>query len=196
MRPRFHAATPRGYSLIEMLIVMLNLGLVLGMSVTLLHAMLSLDRQVQKRLESDASLARLAEQLRSDAHLAEEVVVSADQARMKVNNAKVIYRRQGTDLIREATLGDQRERVEVYRQTALLPPAWTLLMKDGRRPILRLALPRPSVEPRIRGESPNATAADQPRIKNWRIEAVVLNGQARVEKSTNPDQLRGEGEAP
>ncbi len=61
----------RGYSLIELIVVMTVGATLVGIAVTLLGTLLQADRAVRSHHEQNAMLDRLAERFRRDAHAAE-----------------------------------------------------------------------------------------------------------------------------
>ncbi len=76
MRPRpFSRSTARGYSLIEMMIVVSMLAFVLLLCTTTLHALFRLNRAERAGLVEASALDRLARRLREDAHAATEARV-------------------------------------------------------------------------------------------------------------------------
>ena len=72
--------TPRrGFALIELLVVITAMAAILAAAIVLTHFLLQMDTEVRQRTRTVATLGRLAEQFRRDAHQARgEPVVATD----------------------------------------------------------------------------------------------------------------------
>ena len=57
---------PRGYSLVEMVLVIGGLSIILGLCGSLLHTLLRLDRSGRESINDSTTLGRLARQFRRD----------------------------------------------------------------------------------------------------------------------------------
>ena len=69
----------RGFTLIEMLVVMTAVAAILAATVVLMHFVLQMDSEVRQRTHTVAMVGRLAEQFRRDVHQARgEPLVAAD----------------------------------------------------------------------------------------------------------------------
>jgi hypothetical protein len=110
----------KGYTLVEMLIVISGLAVVFGLSVGMIHMLLRLDRGSRSRLGEKASISRLAREFRRDAHAAISArSVDADGRRgveLELGGGrKVTYADDASKLVRYETAGADPARREIYR---------------------------------------------------------------------------------
>ena len=69
----------RGFTLVEMVVVMATVSTILAATAVLMHFVLQMDSEVRQRTHTVATVGRLAEQFRRDVHQARgEPVVAAD----------------------------------------------------------------------------------------------------------------------
>jgi prepilin-type N-terminal cleavage/methylation domain-containing protein len=119
----------RGYSLIELVVVMTIATVIVGLAAAMLHLLLRTERNGRQQMHRSAALARLADQFRTDVHAAARQPVPDDANpscwtfEMEAGR-NVQYRAQAGQIERVETLGGQIERRESYA----LPPDATVLI--------------------------------------------------------------------
>lgn len=109
------------FTLVEMLMTMTMGSSLMLLAIGLVHQSMSMSKLAKVRGEHDQSLARLAQQFRSDVHLASELVsFSPDLIHLKLaDDSTVTYKREaatvtrdktgpGTDIARELFRFDER----------------------------------------------------------------------------------------
>ncbi len=81
-----HLAPPRrGFTLIEVIVVITAVAVILAASVLLMHFVLQMDTEVRQRTRTVAALGRLAEQFRRDVHQARsEPLIAADHRAVEI----------------------------------------------------------------------------------------------------------------
>ena len=137
----------RGYSLIEMIVVMTIATVIVGLSAAILHLLLRTERNGRQQMHRSAALARLADQFRSDVHAAAHQPVPDDANpscwtfELKAGR-NVQYRAQAGQIERVETLGGKIERRESY---ALPPDAAVAIATpdDTKPPVATLMVREP-----------------------------------------------------
>lgn len=85
--------TRRGYTLIEMLTVIMLLSSLLGIGSVLIHRMVRAERAGREALAESAMLARLADEFRRDAHRARSATLDPDGLTLTLpDDARIEYR--------------------------------------------------------------------------------------------------------
>lgn len=140
----------RGYSLVELLVVISSLAVVMGICVAILHSLLKLDRVGRAHLAQAMTRDRLAHQFRKDVHAAQTALpktvpgVLSDRLELGRRDGRVVtYEAKGKTLGRSERLGDQLVRVESYSFPAA-PPKFRLSVDDGTT-FVTMVGPRSSV---------------------------------------------------
>jgi prepilin-type N-terminal cleavage/methylation domain-containing protein len=85
--------TRRGFTLVEMIIVITAVAVILAITTVLMHFVLQMDSEVRQRTRAVTNVGRLAEQFRRDAHAAiADPIVTADHraAEFHLADGKVI----------------------------------------------------------------------------------------------------------
>jgi prepilin-type N-terminal cleavage/methylation domain-containing protein len=155
----------RGYSLIELVVVMTIATVIVGLAAAMLHLLLQTERNGRQQMHCSAALSRLADQFRSDVHAAARQLPAtpfaaqgratgdADPAGWTFEleaGRNVQYRAQAGQIERVETLGGQIERRESYAlppdATVAIatpedakPPVATLIVKDTSNREIRIA---------------------------------------------------------
>jgi prepilin-type N-terminal cleavage/methylation domain-containing protein len=132
----------RGYSLIELVVVMTIATVIVGLAAAMLHLLLRTERNGRQQMHRSAALARLADQFRDDVRAAARQLVPDDANpscwtfEMEAGR-NVQYRAQAGQIERVETLGGQIERRESY---ALPPDAavWIATPGDSKPPVATL----------------------------------------------------------
>ncbi|MDR3638653.1 MAG: type II secretion system protein [Isosphaeraceae bacterium] len=133
-----HQRLRRGYSLIEMLIVISGIAILFGMSVGMIHMLLRLDRGNRARIGEKTTISRLAHALRRDAHAA----VAARRVEAEGHEGvafdlgkghKVDYVDEGGRLVRHETAPGETPRREAYRLPSRGRPKLELREEAGQR---------------------------------------------------------------
>ena len=126
----------RGFTLIEMVLVIGGVTVVLGLVAGLLHILLRLDRYGRNYLNDSMAISRLGEQLRSDVRRASDAAASPNDspATAKLvltapSDPTVTYTWEGSILKREETSDGKPTRFETYRVDRLGPILFE--SKDG-----------------------------------------------------------------
>jgi len=159
----------RGYSLIELVVVMTIATVIVGLAAAMLHLLLRTERNGRQQMNRSTALSRLADQFRSDAHAAARQPVPDDANpscwTFELEAGRnVQYRAQAGRIERVETLGEKIERRESYA----LPP-------DAAVSIATPADSQPAVATLIVREPPN---------REIRI-AAVLGKDHRFDKLQN-----------
>ena len=140
-----------GYTLVEVMAVMVILAVVLGALVVAFHIASRAVAGIQANGHRDLQLHRLAAHLRTDLHLAEKASLQPGEARaetaesildIKLANKQTIqYRRVRSGIIRERREGRAVKQREVYSIDGLESVTWAI---DQRRntPLVRLTIER------------------------------------------------------
>jgi type II secretory pathway pseudopilin PulG len=68
----------RGFSLIELLVVMTGVAVILGLCAVTIQALIRVNADAQARLSASATFARLASQFREDVHASDDAQIPAD----------------------------------------------------------------------------------------------------------------------
>jgi len=114
----------RGYSLIEMLVVIAVSSVVIALAVALLQSLFTADRATRDHVAGQQSLRRLADDFRDDAHAAVKLAAVQAAADAKATPAwelemdasrKVRYAASTGRVVREETAAGKMLRREVYR---------------------------------------------------------------------------------
>ena len=128
MTKRSSKPRPRGFTLIEMVLVIGGVTAVLGLAGGLLHVLLRLDRYSRNYLNDSIAISRLGEQFRADVRRAAEASVSAIDTTAAAKlvltapaDPTVTYTWEGTLLKREEKLEGKPTRFETYRVDRLSP---------------------------------------------------------------------------
>ena len=145
-------ATRRGFTLMEMVLVIGSVTVVLGICGSLLHMLLRLDRSGRESLGDTVTLTRLARQFRQDVRAARGVDLGKDQQLelTRGDGPPIIYHLDKDRLLREERNGDDVRRREAYSLTRLGPlrfesdGSWIRLILS-RRPEHPTAMVRPAV---------------------------------------------------
>ena len=160
-RWRLDARRRRGYSLVELVLIVGSVGMILTLCGMFLHLLLKLDRSGRGAIADAGSIARLARQFRGDVRAAAVVkVVPAGGAATGgldltgPDRPTVAYRAAGDQLLRTETEGAAVKRREAYPLAQFGAPGF---QADG--PLVVLTLPRrgdaagPSLRPGYRVEA-------------------------------------------
>jgi prepilin-type N-terminal cleavage/methylation domain-containing protein len=93
------------FTLVEMLMTMTMGSSLMLLAIGLVHQSMSMSKLAKVRGEHDQTLARLAQQFRSDVHLASELIsVSADSIHLKLaDETTVTYKGEAANLARVKT---------------------------------------------------------------------------------------------
>lgn len=166
----------RGYSLIEMVLVIGAVSVVLGVCATTLIGLFRIDRAGRAAVNDATTLARLARQFRQDVRAAggaKRLDDKPDRTGLELTRAdgeSVVYRVEGKRLVREDRRGDRVGARESYATERLGPVAfgveeprvWATL---SRRPGEGRALPKPEVrvEARLGKDRELAEPAEAPK---------------------------------
>lgn len=131
---------PRGYSLIEVVLVIGGVAIVLGITGGLLHSLLRLDRAGRIALNDTTAIARLARQFRQDVRRSDTAKSVASGLELDGRNGPPIaYRVDGNRLLREEGKKGAVEAREGYPLDRLGPVGFEV---DGGR--VRLVMARGS----------------------------------------------------
>ena len=122
----------RGYSLVEMLVVMTCLSVLLAISTMLIRTLIRAEASGRREVDEHLGLSRLAEAFRRDVHAAVEAKRTAEKATAGLDlvgpDGTVRYRLDGDDAVIRS-LGERRELYRIRRGTAA---AFAVDPLDGR----------------------------------------------------------------
>jgi hypothetical protein len=123
----------RGYSLIEMLLVMTGLALLFGVSVGTIHMLLRLDRGNRARLGETATVSRLARQFRHDVHAATSAQRDGKGLVFRLLDGRnVEYVTEGGRLMRVEARAAETVGREVFRMPSRGSTTWDVREDGGR----------------------------------------------------------------
>lgn len=111
----------RGFSLLEIVLVMGGVSILLGLCGGLIHLMLRLDRVGRSHVAETATIGRLAHRFRRDIHASNRARPGDDEGRVGSylelvlpGDRRVEYRVRGHQLIRSQHPGELAARTETY----------------------------------------------------------------------------------
>jgi type II secretory pathway component PulJ len=138
-----NAAARKGITIIEVMIVVTCVGVVLGLCAVTIQALLRLEKDGQKRYLSQASLERLARQLRIDAHAATgarvEAVRKGESAILNLSlgsKHSVMYEPRKSAVMRVESRDGNIQRRELYALPAARTIGFELIAEEGRQFVL------------------------------------------------------------
>jgi prepilin-type N-terminal cleavage/methylation domain-containing protein len=108
----------RGFTLVELLVVIGGVAVTLGMCVALLHSLLRLDRAARLHLAETTAVGRLGRQFRQDVHAASRAKEDASRLELALSapDERIVeYEVRPGALLRVERKGDQVVRRESYR---------------------------------------------------------------------------------
>jgi prepilin-type N-terminal cleavage/methylation domain-containing protein len=114
----------RGFSLIEMMVVISAGAVLLGLCVVLIHTLLRLDRTSRARMSEGLAVGGLARDFRDDVRAARSARLLSDSARagrlelFLPDGRTVSYRTRDGELVRLETLDGEPDRIERYHVSA------------------------------------------------------------------------------
>ena len=152
----FRAPVSRGYSLVELLVVLSLMSvLLLSVGVTL-HTLRKLNQQIQSELASSAILDRLSLMLRDDAHSANQCSIETSTgsdvvARFpRTNESVVIYETEPNRIVRKHRQGERQVQQEVFRLSHGNSVEWTTTTDPTQSVTLRIEQPWGKVSDGVR----------------------------------------------
>jgi type II secretory pathway pseudopilin PulG len=122
----------RGFTLIEVLTVIICLTLLLGLSVALLRALMRAEESGRAAVIDATNLARLAHQFREDAHAASSVEIAPARLTFRLAEDRTSqYELRDDDLVvvHEGAADDRRQ--EAYRLKTFEQPAFSIDDANG-----------------------------------------------------------------
>jgi type II secretory pathway component PulJ len=125
----------RGFSLVELLLVISSLTVLLGICVGLIHSLLRLDRIARTNLAESATIGRLARQFRQDVHAAERIdePVRNESLRLELPARRTIeYASRSGQLTRTLRRSGEDEGREVYHLAARGTPRFESIRRKGQ----------------------------------------------------------------
>lgn len=129
--------TRRGYTLIEMLTVIVLISTLLGLGSLVIHRMVRAERAGRAALDDSATLARLAEEFRRDAHQARSATRDAEGLALALpGEVRVEYRiREGAlhvlRFVPDTTEGERLAAETVHRSSRQGTPRVDVVEQDG-----------------------------------------------------------------
>ena len=105
-----------GYSLIECIVFLTAVSIILGLSATLIHNLLKLDRTDRQRADAAEMVASLGQTLRNDAHASTKAVeVTAAKISLAFDDGRaVIYQVEPTRIVRTLKRPDKSTHYDVF----------------------------------------------------------------------------------
>ncbi len=130
----------RGFSLIEMLVVITVGSVLLGVTVSVFHLLLRMEGTARQYVYQSAVTAQLVDQFRRDVHRAVDAAAADDDWQLTFSAGHtIVYRLGPGELVRIERI----DGADHHRETFILPPETTVFMKipDGIGPrLVRLRL--------------------------------------------------------
>ena len=105
-----------GYSLIECVVFLTAVSIILGLSATLIHNLLKLDRTDRQRADAAEMVAALGQSLRNDAHASTKAgdVTPAKLALGFDDGRSVVYQVEPTRIVRTLKRSDKTTHYDVF----------------------------------------------------------------------------------
>lgn len=105
-----------GYSLIECIVFLTAVSIILGLSATLIHNLLKLDRTDRQRADAAEMVASLGQTLRNDAHASTKAVeVTAAKISLAFDDGRaVVYQVEPTRIVRTLKRPDKSTHYDVF----------------------------------------------------------------------------------
>jgi hypothetical protein len=120
MRRSKNRVPRRGYSLIEIVLVIGSVWVVLVLCALLLHALLRLDRAGRSDLTESFTISRLARQFRADVRAATEAQPDAKGLNLtRADGRSIVYRAEARRLVREESEAGSVRRREAFSLSRL-----------------------------------------------------------------------------
>lgn len=139
----------RGFSLVELLVVLSMMAIVLVLCVGLIHTLLRLDRAARAQVAEDADLSRLAREFRRDVRAAtalEPIPFAAGPSTwlpLALPGGRTVeYRSRGNTLIRSERTAEAILRTETFRLPSRVAVRWEI-EGTGDRTVVGLVLDPP-----------------------------------------------------
>jgi prepilin-type N-terminal cleavage/methylation domain-containing protein len=129
----------RAFTLVELLTTMTIGSSIMLLAIGLVHQSMSMSKLNKARWEHDQSLARLAQQFRSDVHAASEVIsVSAESLLLKLDDGSLVtYKRDAGGVILEKASSASASARDVFRLSADCQAVF-VLQTDPNRIVLQV----------------------------------------------------------
>jgi len=168
----------RGWSLIEVIVVMAVGSVVLGTASTLLYTIMRAERAARHEIERRAVLGRLADQFRSDAHAATRCEAIPAEGGNKSqpgwqfdlpSGESVVYENGPDGLLRTERIGQAVQRRETFSLPAETTAEIEIHAADRPRLVSLLIVPSDDV-------------AAQPQLESVQIEALLGSDHRFVKK--------------
>jgi hypothetical protein len=158
-----------GKTMIEVMVTLTIVAVALAASTTTLAALFQLERQFRKDGEQHTALARLAAQLRGDAHQAESCQVGQGCILALVDGRAIHYTPGPREVVREVRRGTALEHRDTFRLAAAATISLEEITESGGR-LVRLRI-RPAGPP-VKGSPPATSATIDAAIGLARPEAM------------------------
>jgi prepilin-type N-terminal cleavage/methylation domain-containing protein len=165
----------RGFTLVELLTVIVCLTVLLGISAALIHALVRVDRSSRTRLADANGLGRLAREFKRDVHGATAIELSEDKtsARLRLPERNVEYRVEGTDLVVVREAPNSKRHRDTIHLANLGTPRFGQEESQGRM-LVRLAFEPGPVRPGLE------------KVPPMRIEATLGRDHRHERKEAMP----------
>ena len=135
MKPTLTRTRPRGYALVEMLVVMTMLAALLGLCGGMLHLLTRLDRAGRVVNDEASDLFRLARDFREDVHAARDPgppAASTERFGFALGDGRSVeYAARPGDILRTVKQGDRVVARELYRRTKRASVAFAVDRPNG-----------------------------------------------------------------
>ncbi len=141
-----HRSRHRGFSLIELMVVVTVVTVLLGLCAGMIHLLLKLDHAGRYSSELAADLTRLAHDFRLDAHEATPLDPTSsplDSLKLPLGGGRTVeYQVRPGDIVRTLREGGKVRHHDLYRRPARSTVHFEVA-REGSRPFATLRIDRP-----------------------------------------------------
>lgn len=163
----------RGFTLIELIVVLSGTAIMMLIGVGTLHTLLRSERGTTGNLVYSQAAARLSTQLREDIHEATAAEPSEQGTQLQLlcpDNRRIVFTQNSGEIFRLEATGNTTQRRETYQKRVGVSANFSTLDDGGNR-IIRMEFVREL--PIGQTSTMAASQAVRPKSPPWSVEAVL-----------------------